>query len=108
MDYSWEEELTPDMLGDNLYCTVAKAIGVENLLRLAKIIGGSNFYMPIEKGLLRPLRNKKIAEEYNGYNKKELAKKYGVTPRMVQNIATSNAADKAHKIKKNGGQQNDS
>ncbi|MCI8811301.1 MAG: hypothetical protein HFF84_14630 [Oscillibacter sp.] len=100
MDYSWEEELTPDMLGDNLYCTVAKAIGVENLLRLAKIIGGSNFYMPIEKGLLRPLRNKKIAEEYNGYNKKELAKKYGVTPRMVQNIATSNAADKAHKIKK--------
>ena len=47
MDYSWEEELTPDMLGDNLYCTVAKAIGVENLLRLAKIIGGSNFYMPI-------------------------------------------------------------
>lgn len=66
-DSQWEEELTPDMLGDNLYCTVAKAIGVENLLRLAKIIGGSNFYMPIEKGLLRPLRNKKIAEEYNGY-----------------------------------------
>lgn len=88
------------MLGDNLYCTIAKAIGVGNLLRLAKIIGGSNFYLPIEEGLLRPLRDKKIVEEYNGYNKRELAKKYGITSRMVQNIVASNAADKAQQNKK--------
>ena len=41
------------------------------------------------------MRNKKIVEEYNGYNGKELAKKYGITPRMVYNIITLDAADKA-------------
>ena len=95
MDDYWKSELAPDMFGDTLYCTIAEEIGPANLLKLSRLVGGSSFYVPIEDRLLRPLRNKKIVEEYNGYNGKELAKKYGITPRMVYNIITLDAADKA-------------
>lgn len=93
MDDSWKRDLTPEMFGDSLYCTIAEEIGPDNLLKLSRIVGGSLFYVPIEDRLLRSLRNKKIIEEYNGYNSKELAKKYGITPRMVRYIVTRSAAD---------------
>lgn len=100
MDDSWKKELTPDMLGDTLYCAIAEEIGPDNLLKLSRLVGGDTFYVPIESGLLRLLRNKKIVEEYNGYNIKDLAKKYGLTPRMVHNIVNRNPVDNTNQIQK--------
>lgn len=83
---SWASELTPSMLPDGICKAIAEEIGADNLLKLAVLVGGSTFYMPRVEGILRPLRNQKIKVEYNGYNTDELAQKYGVTPRQVQQI----------------------
>lgn len=100
MDNSWKSELTPDMFGDTLYCAIAEEIGADNLLKLSRLVGGDSFYVPVENTLLRVLRNKKILEEYNGYNVKELARKYSITRRMVYNIVNQGPVDSIHQIQK--------
>lgn len=82
----WTKELTSSVLPDGICKSIAEEIGADNLLRLAMLVGGSTFYMPQAESILRPLRNQKIKEEYNGYNSAELAQRYGVTPRQVQHI----------------------
>lgn len=88
---SWAKELTFSMLPDGICKSIAEEIGVDNLLKLAVLVGGSTFYMPQAKNILRPLRDQKIREEYNGYNVEELVKKYGVTQRSVYKIAQDKA-----------------
>ncbi|WP_270815185.1 Mor transcription activator family protein [Hungatella effluvii] len=78
------KELTLDMIPDGLYREIAETIGIENLIRLSKLIGGTTFYLPKEETFLKPARNAKIIEEFNGYNHQELAGKYGVTGRWVR------------------------
>lgn len=74
------------MLPDGICKSIAEEIGADNLLKLAVLVGGSTFYMPQAESILRPLRNQKIKEEYNGYNSAELAERYGITPRQIQQI----------------------
>ena len=100
MENSWKKELTPDMLGDTVYCTIAEEIGLDNLLKLSRLVGGGSFYMPIENTLLRVLRNKKILEEYTGYNAKELARKYSISRRTIYNIVNQAPVDSIHQIQK--------
>ena len=98
MDNSWKCELTPDAFGDTIYCTIAEEIGIDNLLKLSRLVGGDSFYVPIESTLLRVFRNKKILEEYNGCNVKDLAKKYGITRRMVHYIVSQNPVNRTKRI----------
>lgn len=95
---AWKSELTPSMLADELYREIAEEIGVENILKLSKIIGGTTFYLPREDRLLLPLRDKKILEEYNGYNTLELAKKYEVSQRWVRQIVAKNQSKQGEEI----------
>lgn len=81
-----EDKLTVEMLPTGVYQEIAREIGVENLLRLSKIVGGSTFYCPKLESLLKPARDQAIRDEYNGYNQAELASKYGVTTRWVRSI----------------------
>ena len=83
---SWTSELTPSMLTDGLLRSIAEEIGTDNLLKLSLLIGGTTFYMPRKEKILRPLRDLKIREEYNGYNTADLARKYDVSQRWVQQI----------------------
>lgn len=84
----WTSELTPSMLTDGLLRAIAEEIGVDNLLKLSLLVGGTAFYMPRKERILRPLRDRKIREEYNGYNTAELSRKYGVSQRWVQQIVS--------------------
>lgn len=86
MTKKWMEELTPAMLTDGLLRDIAEEIGIDNLLKLSVMLGGSSFYFPRIESILRPLRDRKILEEYNGYNTAELARKYGVSQRWVKEI----------------------
>lgn len=80
----FKEELTLDKIPDGLYREIAETIGVVNLIRLSRLIGGTTFYLPKEETFMKPIRNAKIIEEFNGYNHQELAEKYGVTNRWVR------------------------
>lgn len=83
---TWTNELTSSVLPDGICKRIAEEIGADNLLKLAVLVGGSTFYMPQAESILRPLRDQKIKEAYNGYNIPELAERYGVTQRLVQHI----------------------
>lgn len=80
------KELTAEMLPDNLWRQIAEAIGVEALYKLAQEVGGATIYVPKPESLVRPVRDAKIKEEFNGYNHLALAKKYDVTERWVRQI----------------------
>lgn len=65
---------------------VAELIGIDNLMKLSNYAGGYEIYIPVEEALVRNVRNKRILDEYTGYNGKELALKYGITERMIYSI----------------------
>lgn len=65
---------------------LAEVIGVEAMMRLCETYGGMSFTVPKVDKILAAERNEQIRSEYNGYNTSILAKKYGLTVRMVQVI----------------------
>lgn len=84
--YDWMDEMTLDMLPQGLPYQIAKEIGIENYMKLAKLVGGDRIYIPRFESLIRPVRDKKMKEEFNGYNHRKLAKKYGLTEIWVTQI----------------------
>lgn len=83
---TFEEELTLEMISEGMYREIAEAIGVLNFLKIAKLVGGTTFYIPKAESLMRPVRDLHIKQEFNGYNHKELAIRYDVTERWVREI----------------------
>lgn len=79
-------ELQTDMLPEGFYRRIAEAIGPENLVRLADVVGGSTFYLPRADAILRPVRDARIKSEFNGSNFMELSHKYDVTERWVRRL----------------------
>lgn len=79
------KDLTLEMLPET-YQQIAEAIGTENFYKLAEVIGGATVYIPKPESLVRPIRDGRIKEEFNGYNHPLLAKKYGVTERWVRQL----------------------
>ena len=66
---------------------IINLIGLENLYKLSKYYAnGSEIYIPVPERLLQNVRNKMIQENYNGYNERELAIRYGITVKQIKNI----------------------
>ena len=65
---------------------LAEVIGVEAMMRLCETYGGMSFTVPKMDKIIAAERNRHIRNEYNGYNASALAKKYGLTTRMIQMI----------------------
>lgn len=80
------KELQLEQIPEGLYKEIAETIGIENLIKLTQIVGGSTIYLPKTESLIRPVRDAKIRENFNGYNHMELAKKYDVTERWVRQL----------------------
>jgi len=80
------KELTVEMLPEGLYKQIAETIGTENFYKLAEIVGGATVYIPKPESIVRPVRDARIKEEFNGFNHPELAKKYDVTERWVRQL----------------------
>ncbi|MBF8984527.1 DNA-binding protein [Lutibacter sp. B2] len=65
-------------------CRVAEIIGKDNTKKLMYEFGGTILYIP--KGGFKSERDKQILEEYDGYNTKQLAKKYDLCEKQIKNI----------------------
>ena len=61
-------------------------IGIANLIKLANEFGGTQIYIPKPDELIKLAKYKKIAEEFDGYNIKQLSKKYDVSESTVYRI----------------------
>ncbi|MCY9757395.1 hypothetical protein M5X00_24515 [Paenibacillus alvei] len=81
----WIEELTPEMLPEP-YRKYAELIGTDNLIKLARQNGGDHVYIPTMDFFLRPVRDRRIIEEYDGYNHRQLARKYDLSERRIREI----------------------
>ena len=93
MKETWTNELAPSMMPDGMCRTIAEEIGTENLLKLSDLVGGITFYLPRKETILRPLRDIKIREEFNGYNLNDLSRKYNISQRWVQIILNKRQKD---------------
>lgn len=67
---------------------VAELIGLDNFKRLMSVFGGVNLYIPKVDKLERMERNDSIQAEFNGYNFRELAQKYGLTEVSIRSIVS--------------------
>lgn len=83
----------------NEWGEMAQTIGLDAYIDLVKHYGGSQLYIPTLKMVLMDEILKRIISEYNGFNKKELIRKYGISEatfyRAIRSRGTkSNLSDK--------------
>mgnify|MGYP005835036007 CR=1 FL=1 len=88
----WIKELTADELPEE-YKELASIIGIENLMKLTQRYGGAALYIPKYDSVTKTIRNKRIKEEFNGGNYKELALKYNLCETWIRNIINSKELD---------------
>ena len=61
-------------------------IGVDMFIDICDRFGGSQLYFPKKESVLRASRNREIRNMCSVYSKSEIAKKFGITKRQVENI----------------------
>lgn len=79
------EETTIDDIGER-YRDIVELIGIRNFVELSNYSRGDELYFPKVESIVSPARNRRIKKEFNGYNTKELADKYNLTTKQIQNI----------------------
>ena len=67
------------------YSEIANLLGIEAALKLHSKYRGTQIFFPVEL-FSRDFIVKQIVEEYNGYNVRELATKYGYTEKWIRKI----------------------
>lgn len=73
---------------------IAELIGEEAALVLAKEFSGQQVYFPKYESVMRPVTYAKIREEFNGFNFKYLAKKYGFSEMGIRKIVAEDILKK--------------
>ena len=64
---------------------VVDVIGIDAFKGLVKLAGGSLLYIPNESNLVKPIRNRRIREEFKG-SYRDISMKYGISEVQVRNI----------------------
>ena len=61
-------------------------VGMEKLIKISKVYGGANLYIPLLKELQKQARNREIIKAYNGFNAKELSEIYDLSVSHIHRI----------------------
>lgn len=70
----------------DVYSVMIEVVGFEATLKLAELFEGESVFFKKLESAERPSRNRRILEEFNGYNFSYLAKKYKLTPNAIRAI----------------------
>ncbi len=84
-----QKELMAELSIDDIpdcHRPLVELIGLEKFILLCDYAKGDHLYFPQTDRILIPVRNRKIRKEYDGYNKRELARKYNLTIAQIKNI----------------------
>lgn len=92
----WDDVTIKDF-DDDPMAALIEVVGLETAKRLVVAFGGDSFYFPKVESVIRTARDRRIRSEFTGFNHKELAAKYNLTPRYVRKIV---GADQPIRIKK--------
>lgn len=79
LEYLTKKDL-PDSVMD-----IVDVIGIDAFRDLVKLAGGSTVYIPNESNLVKPIRNRRIKEEFKG-SYRDISVKYGISEVQVRNI----------------------
>ncbi len=71
------------------YSELADILGVDAVIKIHSKYRGTQIFFPVEL-FSRDFIAKKITEEYNGHNVRELAIKYGYTEKWIRKIIKEN------------------
>jgi Mor family transcriptional regulator len=94
-DLKWLEGLPADDLPEP-FAEMVRVAGVGSVMDLAQALGGSVLYLPKPDVLRRMVRDKKIFNEFNGKNSRQIARKYGISERHVKRIVKKQKTAKPH------------
>jgi len=89
MTKDWISEIADEMQIDDLpedYQEIARLLGMELALKLARHLNGGNLYCRKIERLLCKKRDEKIRAEFTGFNHRELARCYGLTETWIREI----------------------
>lgn len=78
------DKLTIDDLPENLK-SVAYAIGIDAFRSLIKCAGGTSVYLPSERCITKPIRDRVIRDSFCG-DYKEMARRFGISEVRVRRI----------------------
>jgi Mor family transcriptional regulator len=78
-------ETTIEDIGER-YREVVELIGIRNFILLSNYARGDELYFPKVENVVAAARNRRIKKEYNGYNRKELADRYNLTVKQIDNV----------------------
>lgn len=85
MSQEWKMQLTAEDL-EEPYSTLVAKFGLETTVEIIDLFQGQQIYFPKLENACDVRRRELIREEFDGYNYKELAKKYKLTTRWVRKI----------------------
>ena len=96
MEEKWMEGVTMDMLPE-AHRKYAEVIGVEATLKLCATWGGGKPYVPVLDRVYAIMRDEIIRKEFaQGKGVPALARKYGLTERMIQLIVEENRPEQTN------------
>lgn len=78
------EKLTIEDVPENLK-SVACAIGIDAFRNLIKCAGGTSVYLPSERCITKPVRDRVIKESFCG-DYREMARRFGISEVRVRRI----------------------
>jgi Mor family transcriptional regulator len=85
----WLDEITAAITIEDLpdeYQTVAEIIGLPAAIELSKRMSSLRIYVPSFEKLTQNPRDARIRAEFNGFNHRELARKYGLSETWIRAI----------------------
>lgn len=88
----WMREISSDILPEP-YKRISSLIGLENTLILANEFQGMNVYFAKLDSTIKSVRDRRIREEYNGNNMKDLARRFGLTETWIRQILSENPVE---------------
>lgn len=82
-----------DFAEDSVYYMIAEKIGIGNALKVAELFQGSSVYFPKLDNIYAKKLREKILSEFNGYNYKHLAVKYGYSEMWIRKIVNKDVLE---------------
>lgn len=79
----WDALTRPEDLPDSDLREIARELGMDAVRYLVTSWGGTQIYIPTEQSVLRPAIRETIRREWNGRNEAELARRFGLSRRVV-------------------------
>ena len=65
---------------------IAEVIGIEGMFKLLEYFGGTRVYFNKIEEVTKGIRDKRIVNEYTGYNTKDLVQKYKLSEESIRRI----------------------